>query len=195
MGCELTVKSGVMVPFVREERITKKDRLDYKSPFRNIMQQLQRKRRSYPKHSFHDHLYKLIGNSVYGLVSQGISGKTAFDIKTKSYVKVGGGELSNPILASYTTGFCRAIVGECLNNVVKLGGKVVSVTTDGFLSDIKDLENKILENKSLNKDCLILYRGIRQKLTAQIDACTGAVIHSNDNALEVKKIDCKGVLS
>jgi hypothetical protein len=57
---------------------------------------MQSKRRSYEKGSFNDLLYKFIGNSVYGLVSQGISGKTAFDIKTKTHVKVGGGELANP---------------------------------------------------------------------------------------------------
>jgi hypothetical protein len=195
MGCELTVKSGVIVPFTKDCKRTKKDRLDYNSPYRRIMADLQSKRRSHAKGSFHDLMYKLIGNSVYGLVSQGISGKTAFDTKTKTYVKVGGGDLANPILASYITGFCRAVVGECLNNVEKLGGKVVSVTTDGFLSDIEGLEDKIVENGSLNKDCLSLYRGIRRKLTAKIDVCTGALLSSNDSALEVKKVESKGLLS
>lgn len=184
-----------MVPFVKDGKRTEKDRLDYKSPYRQIMSDLQRKRRSHAKNSFHDLMYKLIGNSVYGLVSQGISGKTAFDTKTKTYVKVDGGELANPILASYITGFCRAVVGECLNNVEKLGGKVVSVTTDGFLSNIEGLEDKIVENGSLNKDCLCIYRGIRRKLTARIDPCTDELLSSNDSALEVKKVESKGILS
>ena len=194
MGCELMVKSGVVVPFVKDSEQVIEDRLDYMSPYRQIMEGLQSKRRSYPKKSFYDQMYKLIGNSVYGLVSQGISGKTAFDIKTKSYVKVGGGELANPILASYITGFCRAVVGECLNNVEKLGGSVVSVTTDGFISDIDNLEDKIIENEAMNKDCLLLYREIRHKLTALKDASTGEVV-SNESALEIKVKESKGIVS
>lgn len=194
MGCEMTVKSGVMVPFVKDRKKVEKDRLDYKSPYRQIMSDLQRKRRSHPKKSFYDLMYKLIGNSIYGLASQGISGKKTFDVKTKSYVKVSGGELSNPILASYITGYCRALMGECLNNVEKLGGKAISVTTDGFLTNIEGFEDKILENDSLNKDCLMLYRDIRSRLTAVLDV-EGAVIKSDDRALEIKKEDGEGLLS
>ncbi len=53
-----------------------------------------------------------------------------------------GGELSNPVIASSITGFIRAVVGEALNNIEKLGGRVISVTTDGFITDVKDLEEK-----------------------------------------------------
>jgi DNA-binding GntR family transcriptional regulator len=56
-----------MVPFVKDGKRTEKDRLDYKSPYRQIMSDLQRKRRSHAKNSFHDLMYKLIGNSVYML--------------------------------------------------------------------------------------------------------------------------------
>ena len=121
-------------------------RLSYMSPYRGIVLELQSKRRTYPKGSFNNLIYKLIGNSIYGQVSMGLSGKTNYDIKTKSYVKVDAGELTNPILASYITGFTRAAVGELMHNVSLLKGSIISVTTDGFITDIADLERKIMEN-------------------------------------------------
>jgi hypothetical protein len=48
-------------------------------------------------------------------------------------MKIGGIDLSKPILASGTTAFIRSVLGECLHNISKIGGKVVSVTTDGLL--------------------------------------------------------------
>lgn len=53
-------------------------------------------------------------------------------------------ELYNPILAYGITAFIRYVIGDCLNNVQLLGGKVVSVTTVGFNTNIKDMESKIL---------------------------------------------------
>jgi hypothetical protein len=45
-------------------------------------------------------------------------------------------------------------VGECLHNIQKLGGKLVSVTTYGFITILVDLENKLL---TLPEEDIILY--------------------------------------
>jgi hypothetical protein len=37
----------------------------------------------------------------------------------------------------------RSVIGECLHAINELGGRVVSVTTDGFITDVEDLESKI----------------------------------------------------
>ncbi len=37
------------------------------------------------------------------------------------------------------------MIGESLNNINILGGKVVSVTTDGFCTDVDDLESRMLK--------------------------------------------------
>jgi hypothetical protein len=58
-----------------------------------------------------------------------------------------------------------------------LGGKICSATTDGFVTNIPDLENKILELDSTLKQKVSLlnkYRDIRLKLS------------NNPSALEVK---------
>lgn len=131
MGCKIVVNEGVMIPFKGFNNKKKSTDLTYQAPFRNIIKELQSKRRKYPKKTFYNYMYKEIGNSIYGLVAMGVSGRTSYDAKTKTNMRIEGGLLSNPILASYITGYARAFVGECLNNIQLLGGSVVSVTTDG----------------------------------------------------------------
>jgi high-affinity K+ transport system ATPase subunit B len=38
----------------------------------------------------------------------------------------------------------RSVIGDLLHSVGELGGRVVSVTTDGFITDIMDLEDKVV---------------------------------------------------
>jgi hypothetical protein len=89
-------------------------------------------------------LYKDLANSIYGNVVRGMSNKLTFDTKTGQMFRMTGTQLSNPILASRTTAFIRSVMGECLHNIWKMGGKVVSATTDGFITDIEGLEQKLL---------------------------------------------------
>jgi len=73
-------------------------------------------------------------------ISKNKNKKMNFDSLTKKSSRVTATTLSNPLIVSWTTAFIRSVVGECLHNIQKLGGKVVSVTTDGFITDIEDLE-------------------------------------------------------
>lgn len=88
-------------------------------------------------------MYKEIGNSIYGSTVRGIKFKTAFDNKKKEMIRIGASKLSNPIIGSWITGGVRSVVSEGLQAVQDLNGRVVSVTTDGFITDINDLENKM----------------------------------------------------
>lgn len=164
---------------------------NYKTPYRDIVTKLQQKRREFEKGTFGNYMYKEIGNSIYGHIAMGIGGKKTFDVKTKSFVKVEGSVLSSPVLASYITGFVRALIGECLNNIHRLGGEAASVTTDGFMTTIKDLEDKILalEDES-TKICLHLYRYARGLLTYREE--TGLF---DNRGLEVKNVERNLILS
>jgi hypothetical protein len=112
-------------------------------PFKNIITKIQNLRNSFPKGSINNLMYKEIGNSIYGSIVRGLNEKLKFDNKTGTQKRIPANFLSNPILGSWITAFIRSIIGECLHVIQKLNGKVVSVTTDGFISDIKDLENKM----------------------------------------------------
>lgn len=186
MGAKITVLDGVIVPFRPKNTENDTPKCEsYITPYLAIMKGLQEKRREHPKKSFLNLLYKEIGNSIYGQTSMGISDKKAFDVKTNGYVRINGGELTNPLLASYITGFTRALIGECLGNIKILKGNVVSVTTDGFLTDIEDLENKLY--KMPNTHLLKAYQKVRRLLT------NGGSTDESDRALEIKSIEKEGI--
>lgn len=197
MGCHLVVKDGIMIPFKRYSSSSSKKDKDkdkdknqkYVSPFSNLMKVLQEKRRKFPKKTFYNYLYKEIGNSIYGQVAMGISGKKSFDVKTNQHLCVEGGALSNPILASYITGFTRALVGECMNNIQKLGGNVVSVTTDGFITDIDELENKLLTLDDKYINLFKVYRRLRKELTLAIVKQETSNEETSNETIDPNKID------
>lgn len=60
------------------------------------------------------------------------------------------------------------MLAESLHNVSLLNGMVLSVTTDGFVSDIENLEEKLMTCK--NVTFLNMYRDIREKLSGQSTA-------------------------
>lgn len=173
--CEFAFKSAYYIPPTEKE--IKSGRFNLKipvKPFQEIIQEVQSKRREYPKGDFMNMLYKELGNSMYGNIVRGMSNKKSFDTLSGKMIRVTATEISNPILASWTTAFVRSVIGECLDNIKRLGGKVVSVTTDGFITNLENLENKLLKLKEDEIPLLLLYRELRGDLT------------ENNNALEVK---------
>jgi hypothetical protein len=121
-------------------------------PFRTVINDLQSERRKHPQGTISNLLYKEMGNSLYGCVTKGINHKVKFDIKTGRTVRMESNDISNPILASWITAFVRSLLGELLHKVDTLKGKVVSVTTDGFITDLPDLETLLLEASDTPED-------------------------------------------
>jgi len=166
---------GFYIPFKKE---------GYK-PFFEVINELQANRRKHPKKSAMERIFKDLGNMLYGKTVTGISNKRTYDARhdimmpTNSHML-----LTNPIIGGWITGYVRSLIAELLNTTHLLDGKIVSATTDGFVTNIPDLENKILKlHESLNyKDSLIQdYRDIRFKLS------------KNAEALEVKT-NVRGIL-
>lgn len=182
-GCDIKIKGGVLIPFKNDS--DSEDSNNYNKPFYKIINGLQEKRRQHEKKTFYNYMYKEIGNSIYGQVSMGLNIKKAFDTKTRTYQKITGSSLANPVLASYITGFTRAVIGECLNNINKLNGNVISVTTDGFISDTENLENKILSSELTKENtyCLKAYKNVR------------CLLSKDDAALEIKLEESGNLLS
>jgi hypothetical protein len=203
-GCEFDVKSVYFIPPTEEikggrkkEKIKKKKSQKSESgneekevvrPFHSILKELQNLRKQHPKGTFRNLLYKDLGNSIYGNVVRGVSNKKAFDALTGKMFRVKGTDLSNPILASWTTAFIRSVIGECLHNISLLNGKVVSVTTDGFITDVDKLEEKLMSLPLKKRPLLTKYRDMRKDLVGTTTK------HEDWNALEVKKYG-KGIIS
>lgn len=117
-GCEIKVDSVVEVPFLSVKK-DKKDKEDKENkeiaffypmeknevvlkdqPYASVIMNIQRRRRASPKGSLQNTMDKLLGNSMYGLVVQGISHKKHFDIPSDSLKRMDGSVYSNAILAS-----------------------------------------------------------------------------------------------
>jgi hypothetical protein len=117
-------------------------------PFYEVISDLQSARIKHPKGTIQNLLYKEMGNSLYGSVSKGLSNKMKYDIKMGKTVRMEAGALTNPIMASHITASVRSLIGVFLSKIEGVGGKAVSVTTDGFITDCSELETKIVTSVS-----------------------------------------------
>lgn len=160
-GCSFIIESVLMIPFSRDAE----SNTIINKPFFVIIKELQRMRREHPKNSLPNLLLKEYMNSIYGNVTRGMANKKRFDVKTGNHVKMEPSPLSNPILASWTTAFIRSVIGECLHNISEIGGKIVSTTTDGFITNIPHLESKLLELEVNKTPLLRKYRDLRRLLS------------------------------
>jgi hypothetical protein len=158
---------GYYIPFKKlNENIIKK-------PFYNTINDLQIKRRHYGKlfgkKSAMERIYKDLGNMLYGKVVSGLSNKKSYDSRLLQMVTLSGNYITNPIIGGWITGFVRSLISEMLNAVNELGGNVVACTTDGFVCDIENLEQKLID--FLPKSSLLFnYRNIREKLSGDPSA-------------------------
>lgn len=129
-GCEIEIIDIVHIPFNNAVK-----------PFLTSIKELQRLRSEHPKGTISNLLYKELGNTQYGLTARGISYSKRFDLKAGKSVKLDVNEFGNPVICSWITAFIRSVVGELLHYVYLQKGNVVSVTTDGFITDLPDLIN------------------------------------------------------
>lgn len=198
-GCTIILKNGYYIPFMdvpsteeafnifkKRYELEKNFHRDLKyylskgvRPFNTVIKELVIKRKEHPKGSFYNLMYKTIANSIYGLTAVGLKGKKKFDIQTGGSKLLEGGDLTNPLVASYITSFVRVVIGECLHNIWESEGKVVSVTTDGFITNLEDLE-KFLLTKSFKKTLFFrMFLELRRFITD----------NPTENCLEVKNIE------
>jgi hypothetical protein len=201
-GCEMSITGGTLIPFRLKDNLPFDKLSDEASdwdlykrrafaplsvrdkplseifkdmPFSGVISSLQAERRKHLKGTIQNLLYKEMGNCLYGSVTKGINHKVKFDIKTNRTIRMESNEISNPIIASWITGYVRSLLGELLHRIDISGGKVVSVTTDGFITDIPDLENSLLGSIKASEFSLLKeYRSIREHLSG------------NPSGLEVK---------
>ena len=185
-NCKIDIKSAFYIHGTYKEKVFGKQTIQIPvTPFKDVIQDLHAKRRGYPKGHVLNSLYKELTNSIYGNVVRGMGNKLNFDTKTGTTVRTYATEMSNPVLASWTTAFIRSVIGECLHNIGKIGGKIVSVTTDGFITNVEDLESKLLKLPIEYTPLLTLFKSLRIALSDDV---------KNHVALELKN-QSKGIIS
>ena len=122
-------------PLVDFIQVVNKGRSEHKAPVANSKSPMEL-------------LFKECGNSGYGKIAQGIArykttsgnhSKKTFDSRTGESTELEESQISNPVFTAMITGLLRAIVSEILANLPQ-NITVLSVTTDGWLSDASQQE-------------------------------------------------------
>lgn len=176
-GVKITILHAWIIPWSRdyvENSNGVKEMVEINHPFKEVITWLQQERLKYPKRSAQERTCKDLSNNFYGALSQGLNSKSGYDARHNCMRVIEGGYLASPVLASYVTGFIRAFLFELMNNVAKLGGRIISCTTDGFLTDIVNLEEQLMDETKFSKDETKLLRRFRQSRSEVVktdDAC------------------------
>ena len=131
LGAEMTIHNGIIVPWICD---TSPHNSESTSVFLPFVQQVRENRNRHIKGSLEEKFCKEIGNSLYGKLAQGLRAKTAFDTARGLNRSLPPSSVTQPFFAAHVTGFIRAVVGE-LMNALPSDSTVVSVTTDGFLTN------------------------------------------------------------
>ncbi|HHL8845739.1 TPA: hypothetical protein ACQ8TR_002170 [Escherichia coli] len=131
LGAEMTIHNGIIVPWICD---TSPHNSESTLVFLPFVQQVRENRNRHIKGSLEEKFWKEIGNSLYGKLAQGLRAKTAFDTARGLNRSLPPSSVTQPFFAAHVTGFIRAVVGE-LMNALPSDSSVVSVTTDGFLTN------------------------------------------------------------
>ncbi|POT59410.1 hypothetical protein C3432_01385 [Citrobacter amalonaticus] len=131
LGADMTIHNGIIVPWICA---TSAHNCESTSVFLPFVQQVRENRNRHIKGSLEEKFWKEIGNSLYGKLAQGLRAKTAFDTARGLNRSLPPSSVTQPFFAAHVTGFIRAVVGELMNTLPS-DSSVVSVTTDGFLTN------------------------------------------------------------
>ena len=91
-------------------------------------------------------MYKLIVNTLYGKVSQGINSKSKFDLRDENTKSFGTSPITQPFFASMITGTLRGALSAILVAMDELNKEghdyiPISATTDGLLYKVSSKTN------------------------------------------------------
>lgn len=126
-GCAETALGGFVLP------------MDYSvRPFDVVASYIHEKRHEFKlSDPLLSEMYKQLGNSVYGKTAQAVKPKNVLDTRSGEMKPLPPSAITNDYLALHTTGLVRAIIGEMLNAIPE-SFDVISITTDGFITNLPD---------------------------------------------------------
>lgn len=140
LGAEIRVETL----FALKAKYQPKSKKEEIKPFEAAILEINKKRGEYEKGSMQNSFWKLIGNSIYGKVSQGIWPKESFSLRKNSHEVIGDSILTDPLIAGSVTSGIRNILSLLMNTISENGGVVYSCTTDGFVTNF---DPQVLQTK------------------------------------------------
>ena len=136
-GAHIIVRAGVVAPWLDPNA---------PRPFVDYARLVNRTRAGYPKGSPLELLAKEAGNSLYGKTGQGVgemktapANRRVFDSRSGESRPLPPSPITCPLVAAHTSGLPRAVVSEILSRLPP-HVRVLSATTDGWLSDVTEEE-------------------------------------------------------
>ncbi|WP_101961056.1 DNA polymerase [Vibrio harveyi] len=127
-GVEIEILHGQVIPWKQGSV----------SQFNAFTKIIRKQRSKYKKegNELYDQLWKLIGNTLYGKVGQGLREKSGFDVSSGLSSKIPYSPVTNAHYAAHATGFVRATMMEIIRKLTMDNDvQIVSATTDGFLTN------------------------------------------------------------
>ena len=94
-----------------------------------------KRRNLFPKGSPKNTLWKLMGNSLYGKTAQGLKGYKAWSLQERQLEALPLSKIASPLTAATTTAIIRTMLTLATHQIEALGYKVISRTTDGFITN------------------------------------------------------------
>lgn len=134
-------------------------------PYKTLLDDRAQAKKEFGKKSFQQTVLKLMANSPYGKLAQGVMGQRGWDAWAQERDEVGGSAITSPWHASMTTSLPRAVLSATLNELHDLGYSTPSCTTDGFITDAELTVVDGLDLFGLSE----LWRETREALTGSRD--------------------------
>jgi hypothetical protein len=124
LGAKIEIIDGVIVPW----------KVDSPRPYALAITKFSERRAKHPPDTMQNALYKLLGNSLYGKIGQGLTEKAAFDTHDEAMVQIPPSKVTNPFLVAHVTGLVRALVSEFIASIHDRW-TVLYLSTDGFITN------------------------------------------------------------
>jgi len=132
----LALKLGAKVKWVQFGiQVGTLEKYDIQEALTDLLKARAEAKRIFGKGSVQEVKLKEQINSIYGKTAQGLSRKRSYSTRTDSVNDLPPSAITQPILAAMTTSIVRAIVSAAMHQLYKMGYRIASVTTDGFLCD------------------------------------------------------------
>lgn len=103
--------------------------------YKQLLDDRARAKHEFGSKSFEQGVLKLMSNSPYGKLAQGVLGQRGWDAWAQERDDVGGSAITSPYHATMTTSLVRAVLMATLNQLHDLGYSTPSCTTDGFITN------------------------------------------------------------
>lgn len=171
LGAKIELVEGRVVSSKRHK--LNKDEI---RPFLGFVDYCVSKRKSYPKGTLENLFWKELVNSSYGKTAQGLRKRRVYDLRDEENKDLAPSKITNPVFASFITGFCRATLSEIMNNLPK-SVEICSVTTDGFLTNATPKQM----DEATGGVCGRYYRDARKRLMG-----LSSWHHSDEPIYEIK---------